>query len=319
MWPIGTTFRLRFGSQEEVWTVGTKPNVTNGVISHRSPLGRFLLQIARIGVLDFKQPDGTRVEYQVLEIAPPPGSSSTAQRDITPGNYNKRKRRGAGLSRLTSIRRIVETRGVKSLVHFTRLENLSSIVKYGLVPRADIQQISSLGVPVHFNDQYRWDGLLTASSLSVSFPNYQTFFRFRNDHASSKWSVVLFDPRVLWVKECAFCHTNAADSQIQQLPLSYRQSPEAFESLFTESYTQKNGYTVSRSDLDIPGFYTTNPQAEVLIFGTIEPDYIQALCFDSQVDMKEWAQSHPSLSQLCRFVPEYFGPRSDYHHWRKHI
>ncbi len=43
-----------------------------------------------------------------------------------------------------------------------------------------------------------------------------------------------------------------------------------------------------REDLHINDWYPTNPQAEVLVFGTISTDYISAVYFENHEDRKKY-------------------------------
>ena len=62
------------------------------------------------------------------------------------------------------------------LYHFTRVENLPNILKYGLLPRETLEWN---GIGSQFNDNYRHDCCLDAVCTSIEFPNYKMFYKYR--------------------------------------------------------------------------------------------------------------------------------------------
>lgn len=72
-----------------------------------------------------------------------------------------------------SIRSLIAERNIPCLVHFTQIENISSILQNGILPR------TLLAPGYHFNDEMRLDGFSESISLSISFPNWQMFYRCR--------------------------------------------------------------------------------------------------------------------------------------------
>ena len=80
------------------------------------------------------------------------------------------------IGRIREIRGIVRDRQVDLLCHFTRIENLPSILLTGLQGRSQLRQAGLEFCPIDFN---RIDGCEGAVSLSVSFPNYKMFYNKR--------------------------------------------------------------------------------------------------------------------------------------------
>lgn len=169
------------------------------------------------------------------------------------------------------------------LTHFTRTENLPSILKHGLYP---VSRFDELGSTPITNDELRLDGHLDGISLSISFPNSQMFYRYRMDDPDVRWSVLVLSPSILWEKECAFCKHNAADGRISCQRLENLSSPEAFQDLYLEI----DGIKTRKEQLLKP-CDPTDVQAEILVLGTIEPKYIACICFDSADDKKAYAES----------------------------
>lgn len=74
--------------------------------------------------------------------------------------------------RIQQIQSIVAQRGIEHLVHFTRVDNLASIMQNGIIPIANTAQNQINPV---INDPYRWDGHTNASCLSITRPNHHMF------------------------------------------------------------------------------------------------------------------------------------------------
>ena len=218
------------------------------------------------------------------------------------------------LKRESRIQQICEDRGVKTLVHFTRIENLSSILQQGLLGRSLLEK---RGQQFLFNDNDRIDGHKEAVCLSISFPNYQMFYRLREQQKApqaandSQWVVLHLDAKVLWELECAFCQRNAAHKAVTSILLEDRKKPEALKGMF------ENFYNIKHQDLLIPQNYPTHPQAEVLVFDPIPVRYIKAIHFQNETVLEEWRSVNAELySQTLSANRQYFDPRKDYEVWR---
>jgi hypothetical protein len=96
----------------------------------------------------------------------------------------------------------IKERGIQHLTHFTKLQNLDSILKGGIIPRQELERRS---LEFAFSDQSRVDGETDASCFSITFPNYKMFYNLRMRDLKQKWVVVGCSPRILWEKDCAFC------------------------------------------------------------------------------------------------------------------
>lgn len=62
---------------------------------------------------------------------------------------------------MNEIEKIVSQRNIKLLIHFTRVENLQSILENGLLPRSNFEE---LGAEPLTNDKVRLDGFLGATT-----------------------------------------------------------------------------------------------------------------------------------------------------------
>ena len=164
-------------------------------------------------------------------------------------------------------------REIPFLVHFTRLENLASILQHGLLPVSDHEGL--IRAPV-VNDQLRLDGHLDGTSLSIAFPNYLMFNRYKL-LPNTEWVVLGINASVLWTKNCAFCQRNAASGLMAQQPLVTLRSLAAFQGMYDEIEDLN-----SRQDQRLRAYDPTDPQAEVLVFDRIEPNLILGVAFTTQ-------------------------------------
>lgn len=95
------------------------------------------------------------------------------------------------------IQRIAVEKKIPFLVHFTRFENVSSIMNNGLLP---VSYAHGKGISPVVNDEIRLDGRLNGTSLSVSFPNGSLFYRFRNDKPDVSWVILAISTSVFGPK-----------------------------------------------------------------------------------------------------------------------
>lgn len=195
-------------------------------------------------------------------------------------------------------------RDIKHLCHFTPLQNVPSILKHGLLPRSSLGKI--IPKPL-LNDNERWEQQLGASCLSISFPNYKMFFGCRERHKDRQWAVLLISTDVLTTNVCGFYFSNASRSCFERVRPQLYQTMEAFRGLFAASVE-----TGIRSS-NIPSFYTTDPQAEVLIFGGIAPETILSIQVPTLHEVEKLTKLR--IHNSIEVSNDYFVPRSDWKDW----
>jgi hypothetical protein len=207
----------------------------------------------------------------------------------------------------------LQQRGVTHLVHFTKAQNVPSILRYGLLSR---DELAAREITHAINDPHRFDYVTGAICLSVSFPNYRMFYRLRQEHPTDDWVVLRLRPDLVACKRCAFSYANAATRSIAHSRIAERMTLEALEGMFADHEGMP-----PRATLDIPDSYPTNPQAEILVLDAIEPNFIT----DVIVDVKERVNNYPAMLALSdefggqsQFLhgKTLFDARSDYAHWR---
>jgi hypothetical protein len=211
--------------------------------------------------------------------------------------------------RARSIQSFCTECGIKKLFHFTRLNNLKSIMSYGLLGRSSLDRLYSTDRPI-FNDAHRLDGYPEAICLSISFPNYRMFYKLNNNN-QKEWVILVLEPSILWEFDCAFFEANAASNSIKNIALPRRKEYSSLVQMFMDYPPHK------RQDLNIHNNYTTNPQAEVLVLEPIAIKYISEIHFYDGVVMKSWLDEN-GRSYSQRFIVNrgYYSPRVDWKKWK---
>lgn len=208
----------------------------------------------------------------------------------------------------------IERRSIKNLIHFTATSNINSILQNGIMSK---DTLTHQGMSHTHNDEMRLEGLLNSISLSIEFPNYSMFSKYRLYDNPKDMAVIQIDPKVLLDKDCAFYHTNAASVDFHGIPLQELKKYESWSSMFSELYKG-----INRTELCIPPNYTTHPQAEVLCFDRIEPEYIKCITFENQThfdrNYKKYNYS-PELFDKSMYILNsiHYNARSDYQYWKK--
>ena len=166
------------------------------------------------------------------------------------------------------------------LIHFTRVENLPSIMQHGLCP---ITTLTDRNIDFRFNDPLRLDGHPNATSLSIGHPNDKMFASYRWKSPEQGWAVLVIDRCVLWSLDTAFCNHNAADNRIRQQPLADLKTVAAFDNLFSP---QSN--LPSREENRLLPWDPSDVQAEVLVFDTLLPTFINSVIFSDPSSLQKY-------------------------------
>jgi len=213
------------------------------------------------------------------------------------------------VARRDAIRRTCEKHQLRAVFHFTRLSNLESILQVGILSRAALERLSPSAQP-QYNDGLRLDGQKDAVCLSIGYPNYRLFYRYRQQ-TSDEWVVLRLAVSMLWKLDCAFCTENAASRAVTSVPISQRRAASALEAMFADNQS------IRRADLGIPCCYPTNPQAEVLAFETVRPEFIEEVYFEHRKAPQTWAGAREgALATPTLTADEYhFRGRQDWLSW----
>lgn len=195
---------------------------------------------------------------------------------------------------------VLERRGIKYLVHFTRAENLRSIFKHGILP-VSIQD--DRGITSFRSDDVRLDCHLDGTSFSVMFPNYKMFYSLRANNDFPDYAVLTLDAKILCDYDALFYVSNAAAS-------FGGSAVEDFERMFSDF----PGF-YERKELAIPDFYTTDPQAEVIVLGEIPVKYINGVYFYNHY-RKERYSDIDFKNCYVGVDAGFFKQRLDFEYWR---
>ena len=200
------------------------------------------------------------------------------------------------------LRASVAERRINKLVHFTRLSNVSGILQYGLL---SIHELDVRKLKYDPNDPRRLEHEPNAVCLSIEFPNYKMFYslrRARND----TWAVLTIRPAVIWTLPCAFCYTNAASRLVSCINKHELSNKAAFDRMFAEKVRE------TKRDGGIPSAYTTDPQAEILVFDPVLP------CDILEVHVKPGTEEkdlHGLTGNRIVTSGKYFRSRKDHKLW----
>ncbi|RBQ29813.1 DarT ssDNA thymidine ADP-ribosyltransferase family protein [Aliarcobacter vitoriensis] len=204
------------------------------------------------------------------------------------------------------LENFVNQRGIEYIIHFTRIENLDSILSSGLIPRDELERTGTNSI---FNDEHRYDNCKNALCCSIGHPNYKMFYSLRMNNPGTEWCVIGIKKDVLWNKDCAFCVENAASNSVTSIPINQRRGLQAFIKLFDEIENKP-----PRNVLAIPDNCPTNPQAEILVFDTIEVDNIMGVVFQSQERANEYTKRY-NKTNFFHYYKAFFYGRKDHEHW----
>lgn len=163
------------------------------------------------------------------------------------------------------MKKAVEQREIPFLVHFTYVDNLPSIVENGLLSRQIMDQNNT---PYHYNDDLRLDNRPHTVSLSIAAPNSDMFsaLKYRSNTTNEYWAMVIIDPKVLWELPCLYFSNNAACSEFRWKADWFFQKKRAFDAMFAGDRSS-----------NMPAFYPTLPQAEVMVVDHVPAKYIQTI------------------------------------------
>lgn len=151
----------------------------------------------------------------------------------------------------------LRSRNVTEFVHFTVADNLEGILRQGLLPRATLDR---QGASYISTDDLRLEGKAVVN-LSITNPNIKMFYGKRKELSDRLFAILTLDPALLSdsAGSYEFSSTNAASSFSQ---------PCSVEELFAGNR---------------PAFFEsswpTDNQAEVLISGRINPEFIRTIQF----------------------------------------
>lgn len=179
------------------------------------------------------------------------------------------------------------------LFHFSQVENLSSIIKNGLL---SVYQLNQKGIQFLYNDSERNDNKANSICCSIGFPNIRLLRAYLGRNLLRvKYIIFELDQQILWDKKCFVCSKNAATNygnNIEEL-----NNMTVFSSLFENKDSK----------------YTINSQAEVLVRECIETNYIKCIHVYSEEEYNIYSKLYPDFR--FSISPELFRYRKVIKDW----
>ena len=207
-----------------------------------------------------------------------------------------------------AIEAIVKQKDIQFLVHFTSVRNLPSILANGLLPR---HTLAWRGIEFHQNDELRMDGLMEATSLSISFPNYRMLFKQLNHPQGDAFCLLALNPRVLWELPCLFSPGNAARRALSV----HKEHLEPYIGIKALARMFEGG-DAKRELYGLPASYTTDEQAEVLVVDDIASTHIRGIVLPRALVPQQRAAiveqaAATGVADLTATHRAWFGKRAD--------
>lgn len=230
-------------------------------------------------------------------------------------DFNRRRGFGNRSTYKSGIEEILYRRKIRYLVHFTRLENLCSILEHGILCRDELDRENR---EFYFNDLERYDRKTDCSCFSVEFPNCKMMNYY--ERRESDWAVLFFDAELLLETNNYYSYHNAATGSIRW-ELNRLSRPQNFEYMFEDSLDiefsqdRPNAIIQRENQPYLKSYLPTSVQAEILIEGKISSRYIKRIIFKNE-DSRRLFLSHNSyrlyIGKEIEVDKTLFGPRSHY-------
>lgn len=201
-----------------------------------------------------------------------------------------------------ALRTVITKRKITRLIHFTPIENLKSIIEHGLVPRCEAEKLDAICM-----DEVRLDNHKDTVSLSISEPNFRLLYkRARKQEEMDPLrgiAILIINPDVLFSKDLddvSFCRNNAASKRAGDV--SWHTGVRSLQAMFDDVVVDSDGNEIKRQLNNLKPYHTTDPQAEILIRGSIPVKYIERIEVRSasEVDCcKEDLKAHDIDIEIC--------------------
>ena len=244
---------------------------------------RFIMQIKRILFNVAAKPglDSETISKIILEYLSKENTSSEYEQELN---------------------RFLEEKKINHIIHFTHVDNIKNILKFGLIPRIYLKEkIIKLQLNPIYSDSQRFDKREEVNCLSISFPNYKMFFK-KSKSDQDNWAIIIFDLNVIKKHLCEFTESNLASKNTKSI-----KGLEGIKKMFFNPQL--------RERLHLPDYYPTDPQSEVLESAVIPPSWIKEIHLKSGKMLNKIINLNQSDNIKILVNNKFFGPREDYSHW----
>lgn len=177
-----------------------------------------------------------------------------------------------------------KARGIEKMYHFTRVENLLSILEIGIVPR---EVLEKTGREFAYCDENRYDRRKDCTCLSIEYPNMWLLNKKKNEHHDWEVALIELDASLLLKYDAYFAKHNAAagDSKIDKKIETFR---ELFSEEFKIDFWWKEKTLTFKREEGCANQWPTSDQAEVLIQDTIDITFIRNVIFKNDENMRRY-------------------------------
>jgi hypothetical protein len=296
------------------YKVVSKKNREEGEILGDSPLGQALINYGEENkTITIKPEKEEPFKVKILKIENPVSRKSCViDKCIQP----------TPLTELEQRIQILEKRNIKQLIHFTRLENLQSILMRGIWSKQSLENYAK-DFSYTINDKERLDGKPYCSSFSISHHNYKMLFHLKTIYPQSKWVILSIDPQIL-LDENRYLFSSTGNAA-QYNGGNVISDAIGLQKIFLDEVSEQV-LNLTRAQLRLHDSEPTNPQAEILLSRKVEPKYIKKVVFETHEDYSIFISRYGDykLEQFAYEIDDenemgnsWFEPRHDYKYWQK--
>jgi hypothetical protein len=201
----------------------------------------------------------------------------------------------------TAFGEFIANRGIKSLLHFTKVENVPKILAHGLIPRRYLEfEAIRIAIRPDFADD-RTNDQRGHNLLSISFPDYLSFQRQRRKSKSS-WAILLLNPKLIIHHKCGFEKT-PSDSKHFDVDKGTNTAYALF------------GNTGLRTRLNLPRHFTTNPKSVVLELSVVPPSFINEIHVYNEKQHDRLFNLTSNVDAKIKVDKTFFQDRLDSSYW----
>lgn len=195
------------------------------------------------------------------------------------------------------LKEIINSRKIESLIHFTRTENLDSILSIGILPRL---MLETRNIPFIYNDSLRADYMNSCTCVSIEFPNTWVLNNKMDMAPNSDWVLIVLKAELLYEQRNYYAKHNAATYSVQK-NLRARYKPADLEALFADNIKieKASGEIKEFKRIDTQAYFPTSDQAEILVEGAINPKYIDFVVFKTESSMGKYERILKSKGIEC--------------------
>lgn len=195
----------------------------------------------------------------------------------------------------SSLREILNRRGVDHFIHCTPIENLRSILEHGIIARRDLKE--SHIIHGQITDSHRFDENEEASCFSVQDVNLSHLRRIQK---TGEAAVIVVSKKIILDFKCAFYPRNASKRDFKYKSLNYWQWFERFEEIFTHDEKER----LLKDGTFLAPNLPTYSDAEVQVFANIPKKYIEQVAIRKSYRRGDFKTAYPQV-KFIDFLDEW--------------